>query len=107
MTESRAYTDEEVRDQILRHIKALVGYWANENSVQDPKEKLDGLAFSILSMLDGCSLHLPAFNLVPDPHPDDKEYHQENGDNWYESNPLSFHLHEYYSRMNEKGEYVD
>lgn len=96
MNEPRAYTTEEVRDKILSHMHNLVKFWAHESRVTDVEVKLDGLAFSILSMLDGCSINLPAFNLVPDPHPDDMEYHRENGDNWFEPTPLSFPLHEYW-----------
>lgn len=80
--EPREKTKEEVVDEMLDHIHMLVNYWTYETSKQDLKERLEGLAFSILTMLDGCS-GLPAFDLVPHPHPTDKEYHISNGEDWY------------------------
>jgi len=82
---SRSKTEEEVREEFLSHIRNLATYW---NHVQDDKkEALDGLAFSILSMLDG-SGELPAFTISLDPHEDDKQYHIDNNENWYEPNMI-------------------
>jgi len=81
---SREYTTDEVRDKLIKHIIHLVDYWDGIEK-ETSKEKLEGLAFSILSMLDG-SGELPAFIVAPCPHMDDKEYHQENGENWYAEN---------------------
>jgi len=81
---SRAYTKEEVREQFLDHIRTLVNYWDKEGG-RDSKDKLEGLAFSFLTLLDGCAC-LPAFDISPSPHPEDREYYQENGENWYEDN---------------------
>jgi hypothetical protein len=98
--EPRAYTSEEVRNKLLAHIRMMVKYWADDrvlHSTQRTTERrLEGLAFSILAMLDGCSNDLPAFTLIPSPHPDDKQYHIENDENWFESEPLNFMLHEFY-----------
>jgi hypothetical protein len=44
---------------------------------------LEGLAFSILSTLDGESLELPAFSVVPLPHPEDKAFHEKEGSPWF------------------------
>lgn len=44
----------------------------------------EGVAFSILNILDGTTMSLPAFNLTLSPHPDDKEFLQGEGENWYE-----------------------
>ena len=54
---------------------------------RDVKEKLSGLAFSILSTLDGCTADFPGFELIPAPHPDDKAYHEENGSDWWPPMP--------------------
>jgi hypothetical protein len=56
-------------------------------------ERLEGFAFSVCSMLDGCAA-LPAFDLIPHPCPEDKEYHIENGENWWVPVPLPGMLHD-------------
>ena len=81
---SRAITAEEAREDFLNHIHALVEYWANLPDHTD-KEKCDGLAFSILVTLDGESADLPALDLLLSPHPDDKQFHIDEDEDWYES----------------------
>ena len=59
-----------LRDELLAHIRAMVGYWTKLPDL-DPitgdaltaRDRCDGVAFSILSALDGCA-GLPAFDLV-------------------------------------------
>lgn len=78
-----AKTEAEVREEFLDHVHALVGYWA-ELPDKTPKERLDGLAFSILNIFDGTTMQLPAMDIALRPHPSDKEFHRENGEDWYE-----------------------
>lgn len=85
---SRAYTEEEIRDQFLRHVRTLSRYWAgldgsNVEEDRSTEDRLDGLAFSILAAIDGSSTWLPGFKLIPNPHPDDKAYHKERDENYY------------------------
>ena len=78
------YTQDEIREQFLEHIRMLVKYWGNlENRTTEGK--LDGLAFSILSMIDGSTM-LPQFIVAPNSHPDDKQYYIENGEPYYPDN---------------------
>lgn len=102
----RAYTEEEVRDMLLNQIRALAKYWAKlpdvdpvtgqEQTVQD---RCEGVAFSILTMLDGCGMTMPAITLKLDPHEEDKEYCQENGANWFEPGmEISEMLHEHFHK---------
>lgn len=92
---SRAYTAEEVRDQFLDHCHSLVDYWLNESRTPDVKDKMNGLVFSILNIFDGTTAALPAFDIIPSPHPSDKAYCQSNGDNWYEAVVINdCHLHD-------------
>jgi hypothetical protein len=79
---SREMTGEECRDALLAHLRALVVRWEHESRVTTVREKLDGLVFSILVALDGHA-DLPAFRVIPDPHPDDQGYDRVNGDNWW------------------------
>ena len=76
------YTKEEIREEFLDEIRGLVKYW---NKVDKPtvEEKLSGLAFSILVLLDGCNMSFPSVDLLISPHPDDEEYHKQLGERWY------------------------
>ena len=79
----RAMTEEEVRNAFLEQVRAMVRYWAS-NSVDDKsvERRLDGLAFSILVILDGGSA-LPGFTVTPNPHESDKSFHIAEGENWW------------------------
>lgn len=96
MTKPRAKTAEEVREEFLQQVRAYAHYWATLPD-QTPQDRCDGMAFSILNILDGNTM-LPAFNLTVAPHPEDKEYHIAQGDNWYEPDMLinDCMLHEFY-----------
>lgn len=93
---SKAYRTEEVREQFLAHVRMLVNYWDNVPR-ETSKEKLSGLAFSMLVLLDG-GTYLPHFLVIASPHPEDKVYNIENGDDYYEEssleNSISGSLHE-------------
>jgi hypothetical protein len=85
MTNSKEKSKDEVRKEFLNQVRELVFYWDKINQ-KDTKEKLSGLAFSILTLLDGCSMCSPKFIVAPDPHPEDKEYHIENKEDYYPEN---------------------
>jgi hypothetical protein len=53
----------EVRQKFLAHVAGLVDFWDNEPGSN--KEKLKGLAVSILSALDGSAEELPRFIFAP------------------------------------------
>ena len=46
---SKPYTEEEVREMFLDHIRYLCSYWARVERDSE-KEMLEGLAFSILNI---------------------------------------------------------
>lgn len=83
--EAREYTEDEVRNQFLDHVKVMVDYWENNVGHKTTKERLEGLAFSILVAIDGGS-GLPSFILAPRPHEDDKQYNVDNEENYYPEN---------------------
>ena len=85
MNEPREYTEEEVREQFLDNIRAYVKYW-DKLPDMSTRERLEGLAFSILAAIDGATAELPAFILAPLPHEEDKEYLRNRGKNWYPEN---------------------
>lgn len=106
MDEPRAYTKEEVQKMILGHCRAVARYWANLPDVdphtgikQSVEDRCNGVAFSILVMIDGCSMEIPALDLTLCPHPDDKSYDQKKGSNWFEEDMVindNAMLHEMY-----------
>jgi hypothetical protein len=82
----RKMTTEEVRERFLQQVWAYIDYWERDSRTPSVHGKLSGLAFSMLVILDGGSPALPSCIVAPQPHPDDKKYHQENGDNWFPEN---------------------
>lgn len=86
---------------VLDHIAAMVRYWLNESRTPSAAEKLDGLAFSFLTMIDGDSGFMPAFDLIPGPHEDDQEDSRSEGENWWPEgvNISDGSLHEQWCRI--------
>jgi len=87
-SEPRQYTTNEVAEKFLGYIQHLVDYWDKEERAPTAREKLHGLAFSILVALDGDMMILPKFIVLPDPHPDDKAHYRAQGVNWYPECPF-------------------
>lgn len=103
---SRAITKEEAREMVLEHIRGLVQYWDTESRATTSREKLEGLAFSVLNIFDGTS-SLPAFDIAVRPHPDDKAYHEAEGSNYFEDGMVindDCHLHELFYRPRTEAE---
>lgn len=75
--EREEYTEEEIngfRNDLIDHIHELVEYFANDNSPsihtglpKTEKEKLNLLAFGILTTIDGHSADIGGYMLVPIP----------------------------------------
>ena len=81
----KAKTAEEIRDDFMDTCRSLVDYWASPQVGRDTcHERLSGLLHSILCIFDGVSSGMPAFDIVASPHPDDKEYHRGEGEDWIE-----------------------
>jgi len=80
---SREYTQKEVQEKFLSHCWMMVKYWAREKREPKAEDKLEGLMHSFLSLLDGCVMEMPAFEIIPKPHPTDKEFHISEGSNYY------------------------
>jgi len=78
------YTKEEMRQMFLDNCKSIASYWSQLGDIT-PREMCDGVVFSILGAIDGCSGGFPcAIDLVMKPHMEDKDYHTPNGENWVE-----------------------
>jgi hypothetical protein len=92
--EPREYTRDEIRARFLEHCRSVAKYWASPNLHSNPtiQDRTEGAIFSLLATLDGSTLALPGFMLVPCPHPEDKAYHQKEGENWFPEPPADVEL---------------
>ena len=87
----RELTPEEVEDHFLEHVRVMVEYWAGEGPSNVPAEqthrdRLEGLAHSMLVAIDGGSMALPKFVFAPNPHPDDRDFYRSEGRNYFPDN---------------------
>jgi len=98
---SNVYDLKQVRERFLKYISETVDYW-HARREQSEIERMNGLVFSILSLLDGCAVDMPGFLVVPNPHPDDKEWHEDHGEDWFPESAefngtdISGELHEHW-----------
>jgi hypothetical protein len=97
--EPRAITAEEARAIFLDAIRTYIDYWANNPAVADRthQRRLEGFAHSLLCVIDGVSSAMPcSMDLVLSPHPDDKQFNIDQGENWIEAGMVinDCHLHE-------------
>lgn len=85
----REFTEDEMRERFLGQLRTYVHYWA---TVKDPyckvgetdiHARLSGLAFSFLNILDGTTDGLPSLEVVPHPHESDKQFHIDEGENYW------------------------
>jgi hypothetical protein len=79
---SRAFTKEEVRNQFLDMVRAQVRFWQECADDRTEKEKISGVAFSILCLIDGVVGLFPGSDIVMRPHPEDESFHRERGENF-------------------------
>jgi hypothetical protein len=84
---SKAKSEQEVRDELFRKLNDIAVYWANLRGKSD-LEKCRGVVFSILNIFDGTSIGLPAMDIRLSPHPDDKQYHIDLDEDYYEEGVL-------------------
>jgi hypothetical protein len=82
----REFTEDECRERFLRRIWDLIDYYLRETRRAEVEQKLEGLAFSILSILDGASIQMPGFAVVPKGCSDDSVYHRVHGEDWWPYN---------------------
>jgi hypothetical protein len=102
----RAWTPEEMTKIFMDQAVAMARYWetveldSRGQDVPETRERLEGLLFSLFSLLDGSAIGIPGFQLVPSPSPEDQEYDERLGNNWWpltevpSSAQLKWPLHE-------------
>lgn len=102
---SKQLTHDEARHLLIAHLVNLKDFWLRESRAPTAKEKMEGLLWSILVTLDGNSGGSPGFFLVPkrkgndDAVPgyllipvgteEDKQYHIDQGGDYYAIPPKS------------------
>ena len=106
---TRPYTVREVRKMLLRQAAGLAEYWSNDSNFKSgektSKEKIEGALFSFFVLFDGGSIGLPAMDIVLRPHPHDKAFHYEEGDNYFLDGMVindDCQLHELWSALRNK-----
>lgn len=80
----RQKTREEVKKEFIREINSMVLYWEKQENFST-KEKLEGLTYSILGILDGCA-SIPAFIVAPNPMPEERQSFIEKGEDFFPEN---------------------
>lgn len=82
---SRPYTEDEMQKMFLDHLRTNVRYWINavKRGEATMEEAVQGAVFSTLVVLDGEAADLPAMDLIPSPHPDDKQYYIDNDEDYF------------------------
>jgi len=85
MSEPREMTREEVRTALFEHFNDLIVFWANVDG-RSTEDKMRGLMHSVLATLDGESPELPAFDVIPTPHEEDRKYRRVRGENFFPYN---------------------
>ena len=84
--EARAWTQDEIRDQFLHALAGKVRYWASCKGPESVNERLEGLAFSFLNLLDGTT-GFPSIDMIAHPHESDKAFCEAEGENYFPPPP--------------------
>jgi hypothetical protein len=72
------YTADEIRSMFLSYVKDIVKYWVNLHP-NDGKQAAEGAVFSTLVALDGSSMDLPGFLVIPHVQEEDNEFNADYG----------------------------
>ena len=80
----RQITQEEMQDQFFHKLWEMIQYWETVMpTVRPVRNRLEGLAFGFLTLLDGTAGGPPPFDVYPNPGDKDKEHNEESGRNWW------------------------
>jgi hypothetical protein len=73
----------QIVDLFIAHLNEIADYTEKESRCKTTREKIRLAIFSTLTAIDGESAALPSFTLCPSPHPEDRAYHEEKGEDYY------------------------
>ena len=79
---SKKITKQELKEQFVQAAKDIAYHWAAVEDRTD-KQRCDGVAYSILALIDGC-VHMPSMDLVMRPNPKAKEHLIGKDEDWVE-----------------------
>lgn len=82
---SKEKSEEQVKKEFINKVQEYIDYWVGIKS-QNIRECANGVAFSILNIIDGTIGDLPKFILAPNPHIDDKQFLIKNNEDYYPEN---------------------
>lgn len=100
--EPRALTPDEARDLFLKDLSDHIDFWASDERKESPRERLEGLAMTLCGVLDGKNCGgLPAYSVIPLPHPSDRDYDCSHGHNFYPEPELRSGLCDIAGRLQE------
>lgn len=96
---SKAYTVEEMQKMFLDQVEGIARYWSRLEG-KTKAEAVEGALFSMLVIFDGEAGGFPACDLIPSPHPDNKQYSIDNGEDYFPEgeNIADGSLHEQFLR---------
>jgi hypothetical protein len=81
--QNKQITEEEGQYLLMRHLVGLIDYWDRESRAPTARDKLEGLMHSTLATLDGSAGGLPGYAIVPMESPEDLEFANEKGYDYY------------------------
>lgn len=82
-------TKEEARERFLKEVWNIVWCWEKRAPDKTQLERLEGVAFSILTLLDGDVGTHPGYLVIPNETPEDQQWRKDQGDDWYPLNVVS------------------
>ncbi len=82
---SRQLTEDEVKALFIRKVWAIVDYWQTLPNPSCPPA--EGVAFNILSTIDGSACDLPGFHLIPFVSAEDRDYFIRQDENYFPVTP--------------------
>ena len=82
---SGVYTTDEIRTLVIRQLHGLIDYWLGLPGKTE-RERLEGVIFSTLALLDGSALLFPGFIVAPCPPKEDQPWLAEQGLRWFPEN---------------------
>lgn len=80
--EEKIYTTQEVKEKFLNQVKLIANTWLSYEN-KSKEEAVNGAIFSVLALIDGCSVDLPGFILAPITSRENQIDAKENGMKYY------------------------
>jgi hypothetical protein len=104
MSVSKAKSVHTIRQEFLGVCSQIADYWAAGDCTK--KDACHGVVFSMLGVLDGVNMNLPAFDLHVAPAEEDKAHYMSIGEDYYAPGTLvnADMLHDEYVKQNPPGD---